>query len=151
MKKAMKVLLVLAASFGLVLMGSGFLLAASIVQTGLVTVKVHESGPDGTHLYLPVPAILVHAGLTVLPALIEDDIWEDVRTDLGEWAPVAAEALRSVEDAPDAVLVEVENARESVRIEKVGRSLEIRVRDGKDSFEISLPANLLGHVAREIA
>jgi hypothetical protein len=151
MKKAMKVLLVLAASFGLVLMGSGFLLAASIVQTGLVTVKVHESGPDGTHLYLPLPAILVHAGLTVLPALIEDDVWEDVRTDLGEWAPVAAEALRSVEDAPDAVLVEVENARESVRIEKVGRSLEIRVRDGKDSFEISLPANLLGHVAREIA
>ena len=151
MKKATKVLLVLAASFGLVLMGSGFLLAASIVQTGLVTVKVHESGPDGTHLYLPVPAILVHAGLTVLPALIEDDVWEDVRCDLGEWAPVAAEALRSVEDAPDAVLVEVENERESVRIEKVGRSLEIRVRDGKDSFEISLPASLLGRVAREIA
>ena len=151
MKKATKVLLVLAASFGLVLMGSGFLLAASIVQTGLVTVKVHESGPDGTHLYLPVPAILVHAGLTVLPALIEDDVWEDVRCDLGEWAPVAAEALRSVEDAPDAVLVEVENERESVRIEKVGRSLEIRVRDGRDSFEISLPASLLGRVAREIA
>jgi len=151
MKKATKVLLVLAASFGLLLLGSGFLLAASIVQTGLVTVKVHESGPDGTHLYLPVPAILVHAGLTVLPALIEDDVWEDVRCDLGEWAPVAAEALRSVEDAPDAVLVEVENERESVRIEKVGRSLEIRVRDGKDSFEISLPASLLGRVAREIA
>jgi len=151
MKKATKVLLVLAATFGLLLLGSGFLLAASIVQTGLVTVKVHESGPDGTHLYLPVPAILVHAGLTVLPALIEDDVWEDVRCDLGEWAPVAAEALRSVEDAPDAVLVEVENERESVRIEKVGRSLEIRVRDGKDSFEISLPASLLGRVAREIA
>lgn len=151
MKTATKVLLVLAASFGLVLLGSGFLLAASIVQTGLVTVKVHESGPDGTHLYLPVPAILVHAGLTVLPALIEDDVWDDVRTDLGEWAPVAAEALRSVEDAPDAVLVEVENERESVRIEKVGRSLEIRVRDGRDSFEISLPASLLGRVAREIA
>jgi len=151
MKKATKVLLVLAASFGLLLLGSGFLLAASIVQTGLVTVKVHESGPNGTHIYLPLPAILVHAGLTVLPALIEDDVWEDVRTDLGEWAPVAAEALRSVEDAPDAVLVEVENERESVRIEKVGRSLEIRVRDGKDSFEISLPASLLGRVAREIA
>ncbi|MFL6201857.1 MAG: hypothetical protein ACJ76J_22005 [Thermoanaerobaculia bacterium] len=151
MKKATKVLLVLAASFGLLLLGSGFLLAASIVQTGLVTVEVHESGPDGTHLYLPVPAILVHAGLAVLPALMEDDVWEDVRCDLGEWAPVAAEALRSVQDAPDAVLVEVENERESVRIEKVGRSLEIRVRDGRDSFEISLPASLLGRVAREIA
>ena len=151
MKTTAKVLLVLVAAFGLLLMGSGFLLAASIVQSGLVTVKVHESGPNGTRLYLPVPAVLVHAGLSVLPALIEEDVWEEVRTDLGEWAPVAAEALRAVEDAPDAVLVDIENDRESVRIEKDGRTLEIRVRDGKDSFEISLPASLLGRVAREIA
>lgn len=151
MKKATKVLLVLAAACGILILGSGFLLAASVVHTGLVTVKVHESGPHGTHLYLPVPAILVHAGMSVLPALMEDDVWEDVRADLGEWAPVAVEALRAVEDAPDAVLVEVENARESVRIEKQGRTLEIHVRDGKDTFEISLPASLLGRVAREIA
>ena len=151
MKTAMKVLLVLVAAFGILLMGSGFLLAASIVQTGLVTVKVHESGPDGTRFYLPVPAVLVHAGLSVLPALIEEDVWEEVRTDLGEWAPAAAEALRAVEDSPDAVLVDIENDHESVRIEKDGRTLEIRVRDGKDSFEISVPASLLGRVAREIA
>lgn len=151
MKTMAKVLLVLVAAFGILLMGSGFLLAASIVQTGLVTVKVNESGPDGTRLYLPVPAVLIHAGLAVLPALIEEDVWEEVRADLGEWAPAAAEALRAVEDAPDAVLVDIENERESVRIEKDGRTLEIRVRDGRDSFEISLPASLLGRVAREIA
>ena len=151
MKTAAKVLLILVAAFGTLLMGSGFLLAASIVQSGLVTVKVHESGPNGTRLYLPVPAVLVHAGLSVLPALIEEDVWDEVRTDLGEWAPVAAEALRAVEDSPDAVLVDIENDRESVRIEKDGRTLEIRVRDGKDSFEISVPASLLGRVAREIA
>lgn len=151
MKTMAKVLLIFMAACGLLLMGSGFLLAASIVQTGLVTVKVHESGPDGTRLYIPVPAALVHAGMSVLPELIEEDVWEEVRTDLGDWAPVAAEALRAVEDAPDAVLVDIENGRESVRIEKDGRSLEIRVRDGKDSFEISLPASLLGRVAREIA
>src|SRR5262245_57201649 len=103
MKRATKVLLILAATCGILLLGSGFLLAASVVTTGLVTVKVNEHGPDGTHLYLPVPAILVHAGLSVLPALVEEDVWEDVRTDLGEWAPVAAEALRAVEDAPNAV------------------------------------------------
>lgn len=151
MKTATKVLLVLALASGILILGSGFLLAASVVTTGLVTVKVNESGPDGAHLYIPVPAVLVHAGMAVLPALIEDDVWEDVRTDLGEWAPVAAEALRAVEDAPDAVLVDIENERESVRIEKNGRKLEIRVREGRDSFEISLPASLLGRVAREIA
>ncbi len=151
MKKLAKVLLILTVAAGILLMGSGFLLAASIVKTGLVTVKVHESGPDGRNIFVPVPAALVHAGMTVLPALIEEDVWEDIRTDLGDWAPVAAEALRAVEDAPDGVLVEIENDREHVRIEKDGRSLEVRVRDGKDSFEISLPASLLGRVAREIA
>lgn len=151
MKTAMKVLLVLAAAFGILFLSTGFLLAASVVHTGLVTVKIHESGPHGTHLYLPVPAVLVHAGLSVLPALVQKDVWEEVRADLGEWGPVAAEVLRAVEDAPDAVLVDIENERESVRIEKDGRTLEIRVRDGGDSFEISLPASLLGRVAREIA
>lgn len=151
MKTAKKVLLILAAMTGILLLGSGFLLAASVVTTGMVTVKVHESGPHGAHLYLPVPAVLVHAGMTVLPALVQEDVWEEVRTELGEWGPVAAEVLRSVEDAPDAVLVDIENAHEHVRIEKDGRMLEIRVRDGRDSFEISLPASLLGRVAREIA
>lgn len=151
MKTATKVLLVLALVCGILILGSGFLLAASVVTTGLVTVKVNESGPDGAHLYIPVPAVLVHAGMTVLPALMDEDIWAEVRTDLGEWGPVAAEVLRAVEDAPDAVLVEIENEHESVRIEKDGRTLEIRVRDGRDSFEISLPASLLGRVAREIA
>jgi hypothetical protein len=151
MKTIMKVLLVLVAAFGVLLMGSGFLLAASIVQTGVVTVEVHESGPSGPPLYVPVPAALVNAGLTVLPALIEKDVWEEIRTDLGEWGPVAAEALRAVADAADDVLVDLENDRESVRIEKDGRMLEIQVRDGKDSFEISVPASLLGRVAREIA
>lgn len=151
MKTAIKVLLVLTLACGILILGSGIVLAASVVHSGMVTVKIDESGPDGTRLYVPVPAILVHAGMTVLPALVEEDVWEEVRTDLGEWAPVAAEVLRAVEDAPDAVLVEIENAQESVRIEKDGRTLEIRVRDGKDSFEISLPASLLGRVAREIA
>lgn len=147
MKTAKKILLVFAVACGIFLLGSGLVIAA----TGMVTVKIDESGPDGNRLYIPVPAILVHAGLTVLPALVEEDVWEDVRTDLGEWAPVAAEVLRAVADAPDAVLVDIENAHESVRIEKDGRSLEIRVRDGNDNFEISLPASLLGRVAREIA
>ena len=151
MKTAKKVLLILMLATGILFVGSGFLLAASIAHSGMVTVKVDEGGPDGTRLYIPVPAILVHAGMSLMPMQVEEDVWEDVRTDLGEWAPVAAEVLRAVEDAPDAVLVDIENDRESVRIEKDGRTLEIQVRDGNDSFEISVPASLLGRVAREIA
>lgn len=151
MRTATKVLLIAAVALGLIVMGSGMLLAASVVRSGMVTVKVHEPGPDGVRLYLPVPAALVHVGMSVLPAVMEEDVWAEVRTDLGEWGPVAAEALRAVEDAPDAVLVDVQNPRESVRIVKDGRNLEIHVKGDDGTVEISLPANLLGYIAREIA
>ncbi|HWM91707.1 MAG TPA: hypothetical protein VN493_13145 [Thermoanaerobaculia bacterium] len=151
MRTAAKVLLIGALALGLIVMGSGVLLAASVVRTGMVTVKVHEPGPEGSRIYVPVPALLVHAGMSLMPMVMEDDVWEEIRTDLGEWGPVAAEVLRAVEDAPDTVLVEVQNDHETVRIVKDGRSLEIRVEGEDGTVDISVPASLLGRIAREIA
>lgn len=147
MRKLTKILLIGVVSFGILVLTSGVLLAASVVRSGMVMVKVDE---PGSRIVFPVPAFLVYAGMKVLP-LVEEDIWADARAELGEWGPVAAEALRAVEDAPDAVLVEVQNAREHVRITKEGRSLEIYVKGQDETVEISVPAGLLGHIAREIS
>lgn len=149
MSKLAKILLVTTVAFAMIVMGSGVLLAASVVQSGVVKVKVHESGTNGMNIY--VPAALVSVGLDVLPMVMEGDIWADMRTELGEWGPAAAAALQAVEDAPDAVLVDVHNEHESVQIVKEGRSLEIHVMDASGTMEISLPAGLLGRIAREIA
>jgi hypothetical protein len=150
MRTATKVLLIAVVALGILVLASGVLLAASVVHSGMVTVKVDEPGPHGVRLDVPVPAVLVYAGMSLLPALVEGDVWADVRADLGEWGPVAAEVLRAVEDAPDAVLVDVQNDRESVRIEKDGRTLEIHVEGADGTVDVSLPAGLLGHVARQI-
>lgn len=148
MSKIAKVLLVTAVAFAMIVMGSGVLLAASVVRSGVVSVKVDEPGADGFRIY--VPAALVSVGIDVLPKVMEKDIWMEVRTDLGEWAPAAAAALEAVEEAPDAVLVDIQDAHESVRIVKEGRSLEIYVQGDDGTVEISLPAGLLGRIAREI-
>ena len=149
MSKLAKILLVTTVAFAMIVMGSGVLLAASVVRSGVVKVEVHESGTDGMNIY--VPAGLVSVGLDVLPLVMEKNIWAEMRTDLGEWAPAAAAALQAVEEAPDAVLVDVQNDHESVRIVKEGRSLEVHVTDASGTVEISLPAGLLGRIAREIA
>lgn len=149
MSKILKVLLVTTVVFAIFVMGSGVLLAASVVRSGMVKVKIDEPGADHFHLY--IPAALVGAGMDVLPRVMEEDIWEEARTDLGEWAPAAAAALQAVEEAPDAVLVDIRNARETVRIVKKGRSLEVYVQGDDGTVEISLPAGLLGKIAREIA
>ena len=151
MNRAAKILLAAAVAFVVLMIGSGVLLAASVVRAGTLRVKVHEPGRYGTHIDLQVPAALVHLGLNALPWILDEDLGMEIRTDLGEYGPAVAAALQELEDAPDAVLVDVQDATERVRIVKKGRSLEILV-DGADGrFEITLPAHLLGRIAREIA
>ncbi len=149
MSKAVKILLALGLTIAVFVMGSGLLLAASVAHSGLVTVKVDEA--DGRRIFIPVPAALVSLGLNVLPRMVEDNACAKVRADLKEMGPALAGALRDLEDAPDAVLVDFRDAGESVRIVKEGRSLEIRVKNPEGTFVVSLPAHLLGRIAREIA
>lgn len=152
MKTIAKLLFVAILVFAVLVVGSGTLLAASIVRSGMMTVKVHETGPHGEkHLYIPVPAALIDLSLDMMPVLAGEDVFAEVRSDLGDMRPAVAAALTELEDAPDAVLVDIQDAQERVRIVKEGRSLEIHV-DGPDGqVEISLPAHLLGRIAREIA
>lgn len=154
MNKTAKILLAVVLSFGVLMIGSGALLAATVVRAGTVTVKIHEpgaAGRPGTHVDLKIPAAVVYLGLDVIPWLLEEDIAAEIRTDLGEYRPAVAAALTALEDAPDAVLVDVRDAAERVRIIKRGRSLEISVDNADGQFEITLPAGLLGRIAREIA
>lgn len=147
-----KLLFVAVLCLAVLVVGSGTLLAATVVRSGMMTVKVHETGPHGVkHLYIPVPAALIDLGLDVVPVLAGEDVFAEVRNDLGDMRPAVAAALTELEDAPDAVLLDIQDAHESVRIVKQGRSLEIQV-DGPDGqVEISLPAHLLERIAREIA
>jgi len=147
-----KLLFAAVLTLAVLVVGSGTLLAASVVRGGMVTVKIHETGPRGEkHLYVPVPAALVNLGLDMVPMLTGRDVFGKVRADLGDMGPAMAAALTELEDAPDAVLVDIQDGRENVRIVKEGSSLEIQV-DGPDGqVEISLPASLLGRIAREIA
>lgn len=149
MGKAAKILLAIGLTVAVFVMGSGLLLAASVARSGLVTVKVDEG--DGRRIFIPVPAALVSVGLDVLPLMVERNACAKVRADLKEMGPALAGALRDLEDAPDAVLVDIQNDRETVRIVKEGRSLEIHVRDSTGTVVVSLPAHLLGRIAREIA
>lgn len=151
MSRAAKILLAVATTFVVLMIGSGVLLAASIARAGTLRVKIQEPGRHGANIDVRIPGALVHLGLNALPWILDDDLGVEIRTDLEEYGPAVAAALVELENAPDAVLVDVQDASERVRITKKGRSLEIYV-DGADGrFEITLPANLLGRIAREVA
>jgi len=151
MRKGLKILLAVATACAVLMIGSGVLLAATVVKAGTMRVKIHEPGRDGTNLDLAIPAVVVHLGLNVLPWVMEKDLGAEIRAELGEQGPALAAALQELENVPDAVLVDVHDGDESVRITKEGSSLEISVDNADGQFEITLPASLLGRFAREIA
>jgi len=126
------------------------LLAGSLITHGVVTVRVHEAGPGGTTLYLPVPAGLIYLGMDLLPLLDHDHELRQARREMGAWAPFATAAMQSIEDCPDAVLVDVRDGAETVKIVKEGRNISVRVHDGDSNVQISVPAHLFSRVARQI-
>lgn len=152
MSKGAKILLAIAAAFAVLMVGSGILVAATIARAGVVHVKIHEPGPSGSHVNVHIPAAVVTLGLDLMPLLVDrDQIKAEIRTNLGEARPAMAAVLQELEDVPDAVLVDAQDGEDSVRISKKGRVLEIHVVNPDGTFDITLPAGLLGRVAREIA
>lgn len=143
MSKTAKILLTVAATIAVLILGSGLVLATTVVRAGMMTVRIHEPGQT---VSLHVPAALAYLGLDLLP-LLDDRVGAEIRADLGEMRPALAAALRDLESAPDAVLVDVQDGRDRVRITKRDRTLQISVVDQGGRYEITLPEGILGKVA----
>ena len=150
MSRGKKIFVGIAVGFVVFLVGSGLLVAGTIAATGLVTVNVHDK-TDGTHVFLPVPAVALYLGLDLLPLVMDDADLADMRRDLGDWGPFVAATLEGLADCPDGVLVDVRDRDEAVRIVKEGRSFEIHVRSRDESVDISVPARVFSKAARFVA
>ena len=147
MSRGLKILTVVLGIVAVLFVMSGVALATTVIRSGLVTVRVQE---EGDNLHIVVPAGLVYAGLAVAPVFAGDELNRAGR-DLDEIRPQLNALLQSLEDCPDAVLLEATSPGESVRIEKRGRSLEIHVHDAKSNVTISLPADLAARVVSAVS
>ena len=125
------------------LMSPFFALAAAVAVTGTVTVEVDEKSADGTHLYIPVPALAFDLALLAAPWIIPDDALAEVRREIGPYRQGLQEMAEGLESMPSGVLVEVHSDGEHVRITKQGRNFHIRVQSEDSDVSIAVPARLL--------
>lgn len=153
MSRTAKVMAVLVGAAIVVVLSAGMVVASSAVASGIMTVSIHEAGPDGLDLYVPVPAGLVEATLSLAPVvlrLVDDDHLDHelsrFREELDYALPAIEAVLEHLEEMPDAVLVEVESDFESVRVSKQGRSIHILVEEGGDRIQISVPTRVFRSV-----
>lgn len=123
-------------------------LAAGVVyDTGAIRVDVREKNPNGEHVRLWVPAIVLPIGVHVVPKAKLREASEKVRP----WLPAIKAATEELSRCPDATLVEVDNRHEHVRIAKLGDSLVIDVDDPGETVHVSLPVKVIGYTASQLA
>jgi hypothetical protein len=131
--------LLLAVAIGVVLIVSTIVGGAAwaIYGPGSLAVHVAEKTDGGASLAIRVPAILLHVAAAAVPVeTIEID-----RTDpaVRMALPIAAKALEALERVPDAVLVEVDDGTDHVRIAKEGDEVVIHVDSDEATLDVSVP------------
>lgn len=134
------VLLVAVTSVGIVAAAA----AAFVHYTGTVDIEVHER--DGNDISLTIPASIAQAAIACLPgeAMVLDG------AEAARWFPLVETVVRRVDRMPDAVLVEVDDGDENVRVEKRNGRLTVHVRSGGDDVRIGVPMQLVRQVAAKL-
>jgi len=116
-----------------VLLSIPLLLLGLVASTGLVVVDVKTS--DGPRLVIPVPLLLARAAVGFVPeAATEVEIPE-----LGEYSEIAGRIVAELRECDDAVLVEVDDRDDHVRIEKIGDEIAIEVSSDDDEVSVRIP------------
>lgn len=149
----------LAAVFVVGSVGAVAFAAHAVTTMPMIEVSVQEHGASPVSFHVSVPAAAVGAGLAVAPHVIPDDVWQEARGELdaeleelpAEWRDSSAELIRALRDLPDAVLVEVDDRHDHVRVEKRGSDLRVTVRSSDADVDVTVPIAILDRVADFVA
>ncbi len=123
------------------ILGVPVALLASVASLGIVVVDVHEGGPRGHHVVVPMPLVLAQAAVAVSPAVADQKL-RIPDPDALRGMKVARGVLEALAKGPDGELVRVEEHEQQVVITKQGRTLHVHVKDAKDNVTVNVPLQL---------
>jgi hypothetical protein len=121
-----------------------FALSFWIVQAGLLVVNV-QNKITGSHLYVPVPMILVNAATGFVP----ESATKQLRMALGSKRNELRAVLDTLSDCPDATFVEVHKNGNHVQITKKGDALYIHTDSPQKEARIRIPLRSASHLATD--
>jgi hypothetical protein len=128
-----------------------FAFGATVAATGTISVTVQQDGPNGTNIWIPLPAFLVDLGLMVAPALMPPEALEQARAQVAPVLPALLTIADELEGMPSGVIVEVWDHGEQVVVTKTWRSFEIEVKNADEHVRVSVPVRLFGSALRLLA
>jgi hypothetical protein len=129
--------LALAVILGLVLLVGGSTGAAAYAwhRAGTVRIAVHDARPDGSDFSMNLPGILLNTAIALCP--VPND--PELNARLREVSPMLRAVASRLSTLPDVVLLDVKNDQGTVRDEKLGPDLLIRVVSPQERVDIAVP------------
>lgn len=143
LKKLTRAFLLFTALCLALLLSTTVVIAATVLHSGVVMVKVHDKGPDGVNIQAPIPASLVSMAPTIARLAGAEDGLDRARRELEPWRPLLRNVADELAAAPSFTLVEVRDADETVHITKEGDTLVINVTSPDADVHVSFPISLL--------
>lgn len=127
---------------GTALAGAGLL-----CSEGLIQVNVIEKRPQGHHIRVMVPALLLPIGTHFAP---KENLAEASR-EIQPWLPTIRAVLAQLRGCEDLAFVEVKQPGQHVWVGKAGGSIVVDVTSEEESVHVSAPIRALESVVEELA
>ena len=118
-----------------------------LLSADYAIVDVREGGPDGMHIIVPVPLSLVRLALTFAPAEAKYVQVPEI-AEYAEYLPYVERMIAVLREAPDGVLVSVQERDATVLVEKVGDTIEVHVNDGDELVDVVVPLDAVLGILR---
>ena len=136
-----------------ILLGLGVLVGGTAGATvyawhraGNVRIAIHETGPGGSDFSMRLPGLLVNTAIMLCPVPTD----AEARAHLVEIAPALRAIAARLNTLPDAVLVDLKHEGSTVRIEKSGDDLLIRVVSAEERVEIAVPVESVRRLMKKL-
>lgn len=125
----------------LVLLSVPVLVVGSLASSSCLVVDVKTS--DGPRLIVPVPLFVARAALSFAP---EEAAYVTLPDEVSEYSELVLQLLDELENAPDSVLVEVDDHGDHVLIEKLGDELAIDVTTHDEEVSVRVPLGMVAEI-----
>jgi len=139
--------MIVLAKMALGMAGVGLAGAGVLCTDGLIRVKVVEKQPQGVHLNIIAPAMLVPMAMHLAP---QRNLAQAARQ-IQPYMPVVRAVLEGLRKADDVVLVEVEGPGEHVEVSKSAGAIIVDVDDADATVHVSAPIRVLSSTVDQIA
>jgi hypothetical protein len=139
--------MLLLAKIALSLAGTAVAGVGLLCSEGMIQVNVIEKRPQGHHIHVVAPALLLPIGMHFAP---KESIAE-ASAEIQPWLPTIRAALAQLRECDDIAFVEVKEPGQQVRVAKSGGSLVVDVNSVEESVHVSAPIRAMSSAVEELA